>query len=227
MTSADNELYLGMSNISSTSSTSLTSVEHTNWVNQMSEFGMMHFIDEDYKQILYENIRNNIHASSIEYTFPDNLINYITFDDTVPTKDELAVNYVLTELQFNNIEDFTKNVEWTKNNLVKMKKFKTVRKTLWNILLEKSSYIQEATENLNLMTNKEIKYNKQKEILKAHIVEQNNKINEYDLIKTRYLKLFNDMFFYTNNIRNILNKINVSVIYLKLYFYITYLVLSK
>lgn len=207
-----------MSNISTTSSTSLTSVEHTDWVNQMSEFGMMYFIDDKYKKKLYENIKNNSSASLIEYTFPDNIINYITFDDTVPTKNELAVNYVLTESKYINIEDFTKNVEWTKNNLDKMKEFKTIRKTLWKILLEKYSYIEEVTENLNLMTNKEIIYNKQKEILKSHIKDQNKKINEYDLIETRYLKLFNDMFFYTNNIRNILNKINVRVIIFTLIF---------
>lgn len=209
-TTIDNDdLSFETRDVSSISNSSMSPTEHIDWANKMSEFGMMYFIDEKDKIKLLENINNNANTSSVDYTFPENPIDYIALDDTVLTKDELAVNYVLTKSKFNNTEDFRNYIEYTKNKIVQLKKCKILRTTLWSLLFKKSLDVQEVTNNLNLMTDKEIDLSKQKEILESFIDDQNKKITDLDKTKTRYLRLLNDLYFYMNNVRSTLNKINV------------------
>jgi len=188
-----------------------TKNNNSNWCSNISQFGIMYYVQPDDKTKFLSNLKNHTNSSSIDYKFPENIFNYVPLSDIQPTNDELAVAYILSQLQYNNIEDFVKYVECTKNDLIKLSKLSTLRTTLRDLLLEERLYKKETIDKLKLLTIKDIEFIKQVESFNTYIDDQNKKISDLEKMKTHYFKLFNDLYFYLDNIKIILKKLNVSV----------------
>lgn len=186
--------------------------DSNNWYSNISQFGIMYFVLQEDQTKFLNSLKDNINVSSIDYKFPENVFDYITLTNIQPTNDELAADYVLKKSEYNNIQDLVKNVECTKNDLMKLNKLTTLRTTLRNLLLNDGLYKKETMDKLNLLTNKDIEFIKQEEIFKIFIDEQNIKISNAEKIKSHYLKLFNNLYFHMDNIRVILKKLNVSIL---------------
>jgi len=189
-----------------------TTNKNNNWCSNISQFGIMYYVHPDDKTKFMNNLKNNINVSSIDYKFPENIFNYVTISDNQPTNDEIAANYILNQLEYNNMEDLVKYVECTKNDLIKLNKLSTVRTALQNLLLKERLSKKETIDKLKLLTIKDIEFTKQVESFKTFIDDQNKKISDVEKIKTYYLKLFNDLYFYLDNIKIILKKLDVSVL---------------
>lgn len=177
------------------------------WYNDMSEFGMMHFIDKTEAAQLLKSQENDENA---DYTYPVNVIDHITVNGTVATKDELAVKYVLEKTEFNTMEDFEKAVERTKDDVTKLKTYIALRKILWTLLVTKCNRVQESAEMLKLMTNEDMEFAKHAEAMESFIDEQHKTLSDLDQTSKHYLKSLNELYFYMNNIRIKLKKIKVS-----------------
>lgn len=182
-----------------------------NWCSNISKFGIMHYVHPDDKTKFLNNLKNNTNNSSIDYKFPENIFNYVTISDNQPKNDEIAADYILNQLEYNNIEDLVKYVECTKNDLIKLNNLSTLRTALQNLLLKERLNKKETIDKLKLLTIKDIEFAKQEESLKKFIDDQTKKISDLEKIKTYYLKLFNDLYFYLDNIKIILKKLDVSV----------------
>lgn len=155
----------------------------------------------------------NYSSDKIDYILPESIIDYKTISDIIPSKNEIAVDYVVQKLEYNNnTDDVLKSIEFTKTNLVKLNTMKSVRTKLLNVLVKKNSNIQETLENFSSTSNEDIEFNKQFNILKLVIKDQQKKISDLDETKNRYLILLSDMYFYLNNVRNILKKVDVSAL---------------
>lgn len=190
-----------------------TKNNNNNWCSNISQFGIMYYVHSDDKTKFLNNLKNDINISSIDYKFPENIFNYVTLSDIQPTNDELAADYILNQSEFNNIKDLVKYAECTKNDLINLSKLSTLRATLRNILLKERLYKKETIDKLKLLTIKDIEFAKQVESFKTFIDDQNKKMSDLDKIKTHYFKLFNDLYFYVDNIKIILKKLNVSVLF--------------
>lgn len=186
---------------------------YLNWTSKLTEFGLMYFVNSDQK-IELENDLNKC-TSSVDYQLPVSIVDYISFSKRSPMKDELATNYVLQRIEFNNTEDMINSVESTKDDLIKLDKLNYVRTTLWNLWFElNSGYTLKSSDSSTLETNKEIEFRKQIDTLKSFLDDQMKTISEvYDTKYHHYLKLLNDRYFYINNLRTIFNKIKVSVLF--------------
>lgn len=211
--SSDKDIFMDISSISN-SNKSIYSSDSKNWFNKMLQFGMMYFVD-NYDITKLTNTHES-NTSTIDYKYPENVQDFFTFDHTSPTKDELAVNYILKRSELSTIEDLVMYIECSKNDLITLNKFKALKKRLWRLLLKKKSHVQDTIDNLNLMSNEEIEFNKQVEMLNEFVDNQNKKISELNETKYHYLRLINDMYFYIHNVKSILNKIKVSLNVLKL-----------
>lgn len=177
------------------------------WYNDMSEFGMMHFIDKAEAAQLLKSQENDENA---DYTYPVNVIDHITVNGTVATKDELAVKYVLEKTEFNTMEDFEKAVERTKDDVTKLKTYIALRKILWTLLVTKCNRVQESAEMLKLMTNEDMEFAEHAEAMESFIEEQHKTLSDLDQTSKHYLKSLNELYFYMNNIKIKLKKIKVS-----------------
>lgn len=182
-----------------------------NWCNNISQFGIMYYVHQNEKTKFLNNLKNNIDVASADYKFPENILDYVTLGDIQPTNDELAANYIIKQTGYNGLEELIKYVESTKNDLMNLSKLTTLRTTLQNLLFKERLYKKETVDKLKLLTNKDIEFNKQVEIFKTYIDDQQKNIFEVDQIKIHYLKLFNDLYFYVDNIKIILKKLHVSV----------------
>lgn len=188
-----------------------TKYDKGDWTSKLLQFGLMYFVDSNQKLELLKGLKNC--TSSVEYQFPENIADYIVYSNRSPTKDELATDYVLKRTAFGNAEDMINYIECSKNDLVKLNKLNSVRKMLWNLLFKKNIHIQETSDNLDLVANKEIEFRKQVDTLKSFIDDQTKKMSNFNKNEYYYyLKLLNDRYFYMNNLRNIFNKIKVSVL---------------
>lgn len=201
------------------------------WLNNIQQFGVQYLVGEDEQNELLANFRNESNAaSSIDYKLPENIMDFITIiNDALPTKNEIAINYVLQKLEYNNstTDDVINTIEQTKNNLVQLNQMKAVRSTLFKILDKQKSNNQGTIENFIRMSYKEIEYNEKTQIFKSVIDEQHKKIFDLEETKHHYLKLLNDMYFYLNNVRNILKKVNVSAsLSLDIYMYLCTYILT-
>lgn len=155
----------------------------------------------------------NVSLDKNDYILPKSIIDYKTLYDNTPSKNEIAVDYVLQKLEYNNnTDDVLKSIEFTKTNLVKLNTMKSVRTTLLNMLVKKNSNIQETLRYLKCRSNEEIEINEQFNIMKLVIEDQQKRISDLDKTKNRYLVLLSDMYFYLNNVRNILKKVDVSAL---------------
>jgi len=188
-----------------------TKNNNRNWCSNISQFGIMYYVHPDDKTKFLNSLKNDINVSSIDYKFPENIFNYVTLSDIQPTNDELAANYILNQSEYNNLEDLVKYVECTKNDLMNLSKLSTLRTTLRNLLLKERLYKKETIDKLKLLTIKDIEFTKQVESFKTFIDDQNKKMSDLENIKAHYLKLFNDLYFYLDNIKIILKKLDVSV----------------
>lgn len=177
------------------------------WYNEMSEFGMMHFVDNMEAAQLLKSQENDENA---DYTYPVNVIDHIIVNGSVSTKDELAVKYVLEKTEFNTMEDFEKAIERTKDDVTKLKAYIALRKILWTLLVTKCTRVQETAETLKLMTNEDIEFAKQAEVMESFINEQHKTLSDLDQTSKHHLKSLNELYFYMNNIRIKLKKIKVS-----------------
>lgn len=181
------------------------------WCNNISQFGIMYYVHQDEKTKFYNNLKNNIDDASVDYKFPENIIDYVTLGDIQPTNDELAANYIIKQSGCNGLEELIKYIDSTKNDLMNLSKLTTLRTTLRNLLFKEKLYKKETVNKLKLLTNKDIEFTKQVEIFKRYIDDQQKNIFEVDQVKIHYLKLFNDLYFYVDNIKIILKKLHVSV----------------
>lgn len=188
-----------------------SSIEKFDWFDKMQEHGMLYFADESKRTELLKNIENDSKSGDVEYKFPENPIDYIALNNTPPVREKIAVDFLLKELEFNNINDLMKSVEDTKNDLTKMNKLKILRTTLWNLVTRNYDYIQETAKNLNLMTDNSIEFNKKENILKPFIEKLNKKMRGLEETKNYYLRLFNDMYFYLDNFKSKFDKVEVSI----------------
>jgi len=188
-----------------------TKNNNNKWCSNISQFGIMYYVHPDDKNKFLNNLKNDINVSSIDYKFPENIFNYVTLSDIQPTNDELAADYILNQSEYNNIDDLVKYVECTKNDLIYLSKLSTLRTSLRNLLLKERLYKKETIDKLKLLTIKDIEFTKQVESFKTFIDGQNKKMSDLDKMKTHYLKLFNDLYFYMDNIKMILKKLDVSV----------------
>ncbi|CAH1731997.1 unnamed protein product [Aphis gossypii] len=182
-----------------------------NWCNNISQFGIMYYVHQNEKTKFLNNLKNNIDVASADYKFPENILDYVTLGDIQPTNDELAANYIIKQTGYNGLEELIKYVESTKNDLMNLSKLTTLRTTLQNLLFKERLYKKETVDKLKLLTNKDIEFNKQVEIFKTYIDDQQKNIFEVDQIKIHYLKLFNDLYFYVDNIKIILKKLHVTI----------------
>lgn len=203
---------LPSSNISSKNSRVVSPNKDDDCLNKIIQFGVQYLVDEDEQNELLANCRNESNvSSSIDYRLPENIMDFITISDVLPTKNEIAINYVLQKLEYNNCtKDVINTIEHTKNNVVLLNQMKTIRSFLFKILDKKKSNIQETIANFSRMSHNDIDYIKQSKMFKSIIDEQHKKIINLEETKHHYLKLLNDMYFYLNNVRNILKKVNVS-----------------
>ncbi|XP_025198001.1 uncharacterized protein LOC112596499 [Melanaphis sacchari] len=181
------------------------------WCNNISQFGIMHYVHPVEKTKFLDNLKNNKDVSSVDYKFPENILEYVTLGDIQPTNDELAANYIIKQSEFNNLEDLVKYIESTKHDLMNLSKLTTLRTTLRNLLFEEKLCKKETIDKLKLLTTKDIEFTKQVELLKTFIDDQHKNMSDIDQIKTHYLKLFNDLYFYVDNIKIILKKLHVTV----------------
>ncbi|XP_060856443.1 uncharacterized protein LOC132934181 [Metopolophium dirhodum] len=188
-----------------------TKNNNNNWCSNISQFGIMYYVHPDDKTKFLNNLKNDINVSSIDYKFPENIFNYVTLSDIQPTNDELAADYILNQSEYNNIDDLVKYVECTKNDLIYLSKLSTLRTSLRSLLLKERLYKKETIDKLKLLTIKDIEFTKQVESFKTFIDGQNKKMSNLDKMKTHYLKLFNDLYFYMDNIKMILKKLDVSI----------------
>lgn len=186
-------------------------IKKNNWCNNISQFGIMYYVHQDEKTKFLNNLKNNIDVASVDYKFPENILDYVTLGDIQPTNDELAANYIIKQSGYNGLEELIKYVESTKNDLMNLSKLTTLRTTLRNLLFKERLYKKETVDKLKLLTNKDIEFTKQVEIFKTYIDDQQKNIFDVDQIKIHYLKLFNDLYFYVDNIKIILKKLHVSV----------------
>lgn len=177
------------------------------WYNEMSEFGMMHFVDHTEAAQLLNNPEN---SENSDYTYPVNVIDHITVNGSAPTKDELAVKYVLEKTEFSTMEDFEKAVERTKDDVNKLKTYIALRKILWALLITKCTRVQETAETLKLLTNEDIEFANRAEAMESFIDEQHKTLSDLDQTSEHHLKSLNELFFYMNNVRIKLKKIKVS-----------------
>ncbi|XP_003243194.1 uncharacterized protein LOC100572209 [Acyrthosiphon pisum] len=188
-----------------------TKNNNNNWCSNISRFGIMYYVHPEDKTKFLNNLKNDINVSSIDYKFPENIFNYVTLSDIQPTNDELAADYILNQSEYNNIEDLVKYVECTKNDLINLSKLSTLRTSLRSLLLKERLYKKETIDKLKLLTIKDIEFTKQVESFKTFIDGQNKKMSDLEKMKTHYLKLFNDLYFYVDNIKIILKKLDVSI----------------
>jgi len=188
-----------------------TKNNNNNWCSNISQFGIMYYVHPDDKTKFLNNLKNDISVSSIDYKFPENIFNYVTLSDIQQTNDELAADYILNQSEYNNIEDLVKYVERTKNDLINLSKLSTLRTCLRSLLLKERLYKKETIDKLKLLTIKDIEFTKQVESFKTFIDGQNKKMSDLNKMKTHYLKLFNNLYFYVDNIKIILKKLDVSV----------------
>lgn len=202
-----------LSNSSSKDSRVALPNKDDDWINNILKFGVKYLIDEDEQNELLANCKNDSNSSSIDYKLPENIMDYITFSDTLPTKNEIAINYILQTLEYNNstTDDIINTIEYTKSSLVQLNQMKAVRSILFNLLFKQNYNIQETIENFNRVSYNEIEFEKRTKMLKSVIDGQHKKISDLEITKHHYLKLLNDMYFYLNNVRNILKKVKVSV----------------
>lgn len=155
----------------------------------------------------------NDSLDKVDYTLPQSIIDYETLYDNKTSKNEIAVDYVLQKLEYNNnTDDVLKSIEFTKTNLLKLNAMKYVRTKLLNILVKKNSNIQETLGNLNSRSNEEIEFNEQFNTMELVIQNQQKKISDLDETKNHYLVLLSEIYFYLNNVRNILRKVEVSAL---------------
>ncbi|CAI6356831.1 unnamed protein product [Macrosiphum euphorbiae] len=188
-----------------------TKNNNNNWCSNISQFGITYYVHPDDKTKFLNNLKNDINVSSIDYKFPENIFNYVTLSDIQPTNDELAADYILNQSEYNNIEDLVKYIECTKTDLINLSKFSTLRTSIRSLLLKERLLNKEIIDKLKLLTIKDIEFAKQVESFKTFIDGQNEKMSNLDKIKTHYLKLFNDLYFYVDNIKIILKKLDVSI----------------
>lgn len=178
----------------------------------MAEFEMIYFVDEERRSHLLKNIKNNSDFSAVDYTFSVNVLDYITVNNSLPTKDELAIKYVLKKSEFSTLEDLEKSVERTWNDVERLTKFIALGKTLWNLLVTNKSNTLETVECLKFLTNKDVEFNKITEDSKIFLEQQRQNLTVLDSIKQHFLKVLNDMYFYMENIRNKMKQIEVSTL---------------
>lgn len=212
--SLDKDTFMDTSSISNSNRSVYSNSDSKDWFSKISQFGLMYFVDNNDISKLTDIYESN--TSTIDYKYPENVQDFYTFDYTSPTKDELAVNYVLKTSEFSAIKDLVMYIECSQNDLITLNKFKALKKKLWRLLLRTKSHVQDTIDHFNLMSSEEIEFNKQVEVLKEFIENQNKKISELSETKYHYLRLINDMYFYIHNVKNILGKIKVSLSILKL-----------
>jgi len=204
------DLYSDISNSSQNFSQIILDAKNNDWHKQICEYGMAYFIDSNNHTKLMNIVKNNnTDSSSLDYKLPEDVIDYTTITDILPTKEELAVNYVLKKSGHNDIDEFSKFIERIKNDLVDLHKLKYIKTTLWKSLVERKTYMQEIKDNLNRMTNKDIEFSKQVDHFISIIDDQNKEFSECEETKNHYLWLLNNMYFSLDKVRIILKKINV------------------
>lgn len=187
--------------------------ENNDWYKKMLTLGVNYLINEDEQNRILTKLENENNISTIKYKFPADIKDYILYYNDISQKnDDIALNYLLKNLKFNTIEDLIHFIERTKHDLIKLNAFKVMRETLWKLIIKENVHLQEATENCNLMTNNDTEFFKQEKSLNYFIDGQRKKISELEESKNHYIKLFNDMCFYMDNLRSILQKLNVNVL---------------
>lgn len=179
------------------------------WHSDMSEFGMVHFVDRNEAAELLNRAAKDYEADS-SFKFPVNVVDYVTVNDSTPTKEALAVKYVLKKTEFSTTDDLAEFAARTKNDVTKLNGYVALRKTLWKLLTEKSAHAQETAENVKLMTASDLEFGQQVGALKSVVDEQRDKLSELDRTIKHRLKLLNDACFYLGNVRSKLKKIKVS-----------------
>jgi len=202
------DLYSDSSNSSQNPSQIILETTNNNWHKQICEFGMTYFIDPNNHTKLM-NIVNKNDTDSLDYKLPEDVIDYTTLTDVLPTKEELAVNYVLKKSGHNNIDEFSKFIERTKNDLTDLYELKRIKTTLCKSLVKRKTYMQEIKDSLNRMTNKDLEFNKQIDHFSSMIDDQNKEFSKCEETKNHYLWLLNNMHFALDKVRIILKKINV------------------
>jgi hypothetical protein len=203
--------------------------ENNDWYNKISTLGVNYLIDKDEQNKKLTMLENENNISTNKYKFPADIKDYILYyNDISQNNDDVALNYLRKNLKFNTIEDLIHFIERTKHDLFKLNAFKSIRTTLWKLIIKENDHLQEATENCKLMTNKDTEFFKQEKYLNHIIDGQRKKISELEESKCYYIKRFNDICFHMDNLRSILQSVNVnvfrSIFMISIYKIVTFLV---
>lgn len=203
-------MYSDTSNSSPSTSQVIMNPLRNEWYKEICKFGMTYFMDSN----MYEKLRNMLKINDRDpavhdYSLPENIVNYMTVTDVLPTKDELAVMYVLKKSGMRDTGEFLNSVERTRNDLSNLHEMKCTNNALWKSLVGRKNRMEEVKENLKLMTNKDVEFDKRIGHLKSVIDAQRDEYAECEKTKNYYLTLLNNVHFALDKVGTIFKKVNV------------------